>query len=87
MTVFNLPDGDRDEFRNLLVNLDFALRHMSCNQKLALFLHYWQRKTVREVANTFAISWDKADRLIDESLAELRQQLFIADDIKQAEGF
>ncbi len=87
MTVFNLPDGDRDEFRNLLINLDFALSHMCFNQKLALFLHYWQRKTVREVANVFSISWDKADRLIDESLAELRQQLFIADDIKNAEGF
>ncbi len=87
MTAFNLCAKDSDEFRNLLVNLDFALGHMSYGQKLALFLHYWQRKSVREVANVFAISWDRADRLIDESLAELRQQLFIADDIKEAEGF
>jgi len=87
MEVYNLTKSDREEFRNLTVNLEFALAQMSYHQKLTLFLYYWQRKTVRQIANTFGISWDRADRLVDESLSELRQQLFIADDLKEANGF
>jgi DNA-directed RNA polymerase specialized sigma24 family protein len=87
MIAYNLTDADRDEFRNLSINLEYALAQMAHHQKIALFLYYWQRRNVREIANTFCISWDRADRLIDDSFAELRHQLFIADHLKEANGY
>ena len=82
MSYYKLTSADRDEFHNLTVNLDYALRLMLFEHKLALFLHFWQRKTVREVADILSLTWEQADKFIDESLAELRYQLFIADDLK-----
>jgi len=87
MSIYNLTEAEKDEFRNLTVNLEYALTQMSYQQKLTLFLYYWQRKTVREIANNFGVSWDRADRMIDEAFSELRHQLFIADDLKEANGY
>ena len=87
MNDYYLSDQDQEEFYNLTLNLDYVLGRMTYQHKVALFLYYWQRKTVREVANTLHMSWEKADKLIDDAYTELRHLVFIAEHLKEASGY
>ena len=87
MNYFKLTEADSEEFHNLAANLDYALRLMLYEKKLALFLHFWKGKTVSEIAKILNLSWEQADKFIDESLAELRYQLYIAEDLKPSSEY
>lgn len=87
MEKYSLTERDKDEFYNLTLNLSYVLEQMTYQDKLVLFMHCWQRKSVREIANVMRVSWERADRMVDEALAELRHLIFIADDLKEANGY
>ena len=82
-----LSEKDQDEFDNLSLNLDFAILNLSDLHRLALFLHFWQGKTVLEISRILNTSWPEADRLIDEAMGSLRSLLFLSEDLKEATGY
>ena len=82
-----LSEKDQDEFDNLSLNLDFAILNLSDLDRLALFLHFWQGKTVLEISRILNTSWPEADRLIDEAMGSLRSLLFLSEDLKEATGY
>ncbi len=82
-----LSENDQHEFDNLTLNLDFAVLNLNDKHRLVLFLHYWQGRTVMEISRLLHVSWPDADRLIDEAMGNLRNLLFVSEDLKEATGY
>lgn len=40
---------------------------------LAVYFRFWECMTIQEIARILGISWDRADRLIENSIQDLRQ--------------
>ena len=44
-------------------------------ERRAIFLRFWQPFTISQIADLMNLSWDEADRLIDQAVAKIRAVL------------
>jgi DNA-directed RNA polymerase specialized sigma24 family protein len=63
----------RDQFQNGA--LFVAVSGLSAAAQRAIYLRFWENYEIEEIANELRISWDQADRLIENALKILRLQL------------
>jgi DNA-directed RNA polymerase specialized sigma24 family protein len=49
-----------------------GLRRLDELERRAIFLRFWQPYTIAQVADQMNMSWDDADRLIDQAVAKIR---------------
>ncbi len=54
-------------------NLHELLPKLGDVNVLALYLRYWESMTIQEIAKILGRTWSDTDRLIEESIAELRE--------------
>ncbi len=43
---------------------------------LAIYFRFWERLLIEDIANILGRSWDETDRLIENSIKELREGFF-----------
>ena len=54
--------------------LDDALKVLTEKQRLVIYLRFWQPYRIEQVSKHLKISWEAADRLIDQAVETLRQE-------------
>ncbi len=52
-----------------------ALASLSAESQLALYMRFWENRSISEIARRLQINWDSADRLLTDTLLELRRQI------------
>ena len=58
-----------DQYQHLV---EKGLRRLGDEEKRAIYLRFWQPYTIAQVADQMNLSWDEADRLIDQAVAKIR---------------
>ncbi len=52
--------------------LRILLPTLSRQARIAIQLRFWENLTIQEIAGLLEVSWDQADRLIEDSIQQLR---------------
>lgn len=52
--------------------LRMLLPTLSQQARIAIQLRFWENMTIQEIAGLLELSWEQADRLIEESVQQLR---------------
>ena len=68
-----IASASRDE---KLAMLREVLPILDSRSRLALHYRFWESMTIEEISKRLCLSWDEANRLIEESIAHLRAMFF-----------
>lgn len=60
------------EFQNYLQVLDRELPNLNHQERKAIYMRFWVPSTIAQVATELKVSWDAADRIIDQAVLKLR---------------
>lgn len=60
----------RDQFQNRA--LFVAVTELSSVAQRAIYLRFWENYEIEEIAKELNISWDQADKLIENTLKDLK---------------
>ena len=52
--------------------LRILLPMLSQQERIAIQLRFWENMTIQEIAGLLELSWEQADRLIEDSVQQLR---------------
>lgn len=61
--------------KSLISKLKEELAYLDEQPRLAIYYRFWHEMTILEISKLLGISWKSTDRLISESLSELRIKL------------
>ena len=53
-------------------HLRMLLPTLSQQARIAIQLRFWENMTIQEIAGLLEVSWEQADRLIEDSIQQLR---------------
>ncbi len=50
-----------------------ALRELSNDHRRAVYLRFWENRSIEEIAQTLGQSWDEVDDLLEEAFEKIRE--------------
>lgn len=77
-----LPKRHPDMAKDIRL-LHELLPSLGDNAILAIYFRYWENLLIDEIAKILGMSWDQTDKLIENSIKELRHGFLINQRIKQ----
>lgn len=67
---FLLRNPDESKDLKLLYEL---MPNLSDQKVLAIYFRFWERLLINDIAKILGLSWDEADKLIENTILELRE--------------
>ena len=58
-----------------LPRLSEALSKLEANERIAIYLRFWENLSIQEIAQFMKLSWDSVDQLISAALEFLRCEI------------